>query len=550
MLESLSIKNYALIDDIKVDLHGGLTMITGETGAGKSVILGALSLLLGNRAHLDSVKDKSTKCIIEGQFGIGSYNLKPFFETYDLDFDLHTIIRRELLPSGKSRAFINDTPVTLQTLSALGSQLIDIHSQHETLTLGSGDFKFYLVDTLAKNGALLQEYRNTLATYKEAQAHYNELLEAQASATKEYDYNLFLLNELTQLKLDTLNEADLEEEQETLANVATIQETLSEAYELLANEQLGLTGQIGVLVQRLNNLSGVSSKFQALADRAESMRIELTDFEQEVFDLQGSIEPDPQRLVQLETVLQQLYDLKRKHAALSITELVAVEQSLSKQVALVQDDASLLESAKANVAQLKQELEKLSLQIHNSRKKAIPLVASGIQSRLVHLELQDAQFKVALNTEKEFNNYGSDSLDLLFSANKGIAPAPLKKVASGGELSRLMLAIKALLAKEASLATLIFDEIDTGVSGLVANKMGDIMQQMSTYMQIVCITHLPQVAAKGQQQFKVYKETVNNKAVTKIVSLNQEERIVEIAQMLGGQKISETALNHAKELLN
>ena len=550
MLESLSIKNYALIDDIKVDLKAGLTMITGETGAGKSVILGALALLLGNRADLDSIKDKSSKCVIEGQFGIGNYNLNNFFTAHDLDYESHTIIRRELLPSGKSRAFINDTPVTLQVLSALGIQLIDIHSQHETLTLGTSDFKYYLVDTLANNAVSLAAYKEVLKAYKQAQEHYNNLQVAQANAAKEFDYNSFLLNELTALKLESLEESDLEQEQETLSNVATIQERIGNAIQLMTDEQIGIANQFRTLVQQLSNLSGISVQFETIAARAQSISIELDDFEQELFSLQNTVEPNPERLAQLDSLLQQLYDLKRKHAALTVEELLAMQTSLAEKVALVEDDASLLQEAKNKQDALYAKLTDLADSIHNSRKQAIPIVEAGILKRLQHLEMEEASFTIQLAKDEQFNGFGNDRITLLFSANKGVLPAPLKKVASGGELSRLMLAVKALLAKEASLSTLIFDEIDTGVSGLVANKMGDIMQQMSAHMQIICITHLPQVAAKGQYQFKVYKETENNVAATKIIGLIQEQRIVEIAQMLGGQNLSESALNHAKELLN
>lgn len=550
MIESLSIKNFALIDDIKVTFDSGLTMITGETGAGKSVMLGALSLLLGSRADLEAVKEKSSKCIIEGQFGIANYNLTAFFTNHDLDYEVHTIIRRELLPTGKSRAFINDTPVTLQILSELGAQLIDIHSQHETLNIGSGDFKFYLIDTLAGNFEILKKYREALVAFKKATQELAALEQAQASAAKEFDYNSFLLNELEALQLDNLNEESIEEEQEMLANVASIQDGLGEAYQLLSNEDLGLVNQISSLTQKLKQLSGLSQKFADLAARAESMRIELSDLEQEVYDVQGDIEPDPKRLETLESLIQQIYDLKRKHAAQSVEELIKTREDLSKQIALVQDDQNLLQEARNKTQELTKKLTAYSDALRKSRTQAVPKVISGIGSRLQHLELIDARIEIKIQEDATFNSYGKDTVEILFSANKGMPPAPLKKVASGGEMSRLMLAIKALLARETSLSTLIFDEIDTGVSGLVANKMGDIMQQMSKHMQVICITHLPQVAAKGKHQFKVYKETEAGKAATKIVKLNAEERIVEIAQMLGGLQISETAINHAKELLN
>ena len=550
MLQSLSIKNYALIDDIKVDLEAGLTMITGQTGAGKSIILGALGLLLGSRAQLDAAKDSSKKCIIEGQFNISNYRLSAFFKKKDLDFDEHTIIRRELLPSGKSRAFVNDTPVTLGVLTALGEVLIDVHSQHETLHLGQGDFSFYILDALAQTRSELAQYQEKRNAWLTAKAALTALLDGQAAALKELDYNAFLLEELNEVSLDQIDELSIDQELATLSNVEQLEQGLGEAYGLLSEPENGIGDKIRALNQKLNPLARISPTFQALEQRTQSLQIELDDIQQEIYESVDSLENDPARLQQLEQLSQKLYDLKRKHAVLEIAELIEIKTALAQKVQMATDNDALIEQAEQALKKAADQLDQVATKLHKSRMAKIPLIQDGIVAVLQQLEIPDAQFLFSLTASKEYNVYGKSNLEVLFSANKGIAPNPLKKAASGGELSRVMLAIKSLLAKNISLPTLIFDEIDTGVSGSIANKMGDLMHQMGRSMQVVCITHLPQVAARGDVQFKVYKEVNNEVTATKISRLNQEERIAEIAQMLGGQGLSQSAINHAKELLN
>lgn len=550
MITSLSIKNYALIEKLSVDFGAGFTVITGETGAGKSIILGALGLLLGQRADLDSIKDKSVKSVIEGHFDLNRFNLSDFFSTNDLDFDTHTIIRRELLPSGKSRAFVNDTPVNLAVLSSLGDQIIDIHSQGQQLEVNTTAFKFNLLDLVAGNSELLSQYKTAFNDYKRAQRELEQLEQAQAAAAKEFDYNQYLFKELDALKLDNLDEVELDQEYETLSNVERIQELLAEVLAALADEQLGAGNQIRSASAQLANLAKISPQFEDLNERLHSIQIELSDLEASLFDRQESIEHNPARLETLEELTRSLYDLKRKHAASSVEELIQKRDQLSQQVALVEDQSEILQQAIANRDKSQTQMKNLALELNKARTSVISPLTQAITAQLHQLELPDAQFVIRQSSLDSPNEYGQEHLEFLFTANKGVQPGPLQKVASGGELSRVMLALKAIMAKHTNLATLIFDEIDTGVSGEVANRIGDIMQQMAHSMQLVCITHLPQVAAKGSHHFKVYKSDSEQGTATQMTALNREERVVEIAQMLGGQQLSETALNHAKELLN
>jgi len=550
LLQSLSIKNYALIDDIKVDLEANLNMITGQTGAGKSIILGALGLLLGSRAQLDAAKDQSIKCIIEGHFDIANYRLGAFFKEHDLDFDEQTIIRRELLPSGKSRAFVNDTPVNLGVLLALGEVLIDVHSQHQTLSLGQGNFGYYILDALAQTRTELTEYQEKRNAWIAAQAAFQKLLDGQAAALKELDYNTFLLDELNEISLDQTNETAIEEELSTLSNVEQLELGLGEAHALLSEQDHGIGDKLRALNHTLSPIANVSPVFESLSERAHSLQIELSDVQQEIYESIEGLEHDPARLKHLEQRSQKLYDLKRKHAVLDVSELIEIEKDLTQKVQLATDNDSLVLAAKDELQNATDQLDIVAAKLHKNRKSKIPMIQEGIVAVLRQLEIPDSQFLFSLTESEDYSIYGKGKLEILFSANRGVSPIALKKGASGGELSRVMLAIKSLLAKNISLPTLIFDEIDTGVSGSIANKMGDVMQQMGRSMQVVCITHLPQVAAKGYVQFKVYKEVQGDTASTKIARLNQEERIVEIAQMLGGQKLSESAINHAKELLN
>ncbi|OEJ98752.1 DNA repair protein RecN [Flavivirga aquatica] len=550
MLTSLSIKNYALIDNLHVDFNDGFSIITGETGAGKSILLGGLSLILGKRADLSSLKNDSEKCVIEAVFNISNYKLKPLFKIEDFDYEEQTIIRREILPSGKSRAFVNDSPVNLAGLQLLGERLIDIHSQHQTLELTSNEFQFQVIDALANNEKTLLKYNEELKVYKALKKQLKELLAFQAEAIKEHDYNAFLLSELVEANLVEGELETLEEEYETLNNIEGIKEKLSEAYHLLNEEEIGIIANVTSLKNVLQKLSGFSSKYEELFNRANSSLIEFDDVFSEVNALQEGLDADPVRLETVDSKLKMLNNLMQKHITNNVSELIAIKNQLEEKVSVTENLDDTIQKKEAEIALKESDLNAISKIIHEKRIKVIPQLKKQLESVLSGLGMPNAQFNIdAVYSDLFFTN-GKDELSFLFSANKGGNFNELKKAASGGELSRIMLAIKSVLAKYVQLPTIMFDEIDTGVSGEISNKMGDIMLQMSKTMQVFSITHLPQVAAKGHSHFKVYKEDINDMTQTNLVKLNHDERIVEIAQMLGGVEMSSSAIAHAKELLN
>lgn len=550
MLTSLSIKNYALIDNLHVNFNDGLSIITGETGAGKSILLGGLSLILGKRADLSSLKDDSKKCIIEAVFNISNYKLKPLFKAEDFDYEAQTIIRREILPSGKSRAFVNDSPVNLTSLQLLGERLVDIHSQHQTLQLTSNAFQFQVIDALAKNESVLQNYIVELKTYKYLQTEYKELLSFQAEAIKEHDYNSFLLNELVEASLIEGEVETLEGEYETLNNIEGIQEKLAEAYQLLNEEQVGVISTLTALKNTFQKLSGFSSKYQELFNRANSSLIDMDDLFSEVDELQDGLDADPKRLEVVDAKLKTIHNLMQKHVASNVSELITIKNQLEEKVLVTENLDETIKNKLSEIDSKEMELNTISKSIHKNRSEVIPQLKKQLETILVDLGMPNAQFKMEVEECDTFFANGKDELSFLFSANKGGSFNELKKAASGGELSRIMLAIKSVLAKYVQLPTIMFDEIDTGVSGEISNKMGDIMLQMSKTMQVFSITHLPQIAAKGHSHFKVYKEDVNEVTQTNLIKLNHDDRIVEIAQMLGGSEMSTSAIAHAKELLN
>ena len=549
MLTSLSIKNYALIDNLQVSFNNGLTIITGETGAGKSILLGGLSLVLGKRADLSSVKNTSEKCIIEAVFDIANYNLKQVFAEEDLDYEPQTIIRREILPSGKSRAFVNDTPVKLDALQALSSFLIDIHSQNQSLDLTNNEFQFKVIDSFAGNETVLEEYLSHLKQYKVLQNELNKLQTFQAEAIKEQDYNLFLLNELEEAKLVDGEMESLEEEYETLNNVEDIKEKLVISNQLLGEEEVGIISTLTELKNNLHRLSSISAKYEELFNRVNSSLIELDDVCAEVENYQEQLEADPKRLEIVNSKLQIIHNLFQKHNTNAIDELFKIKNQLSQKVSITENLDSDISKVEEEIKVLEDKLNVFAKTLHNNRENAIPKLIEQLQNILSKLGMPNAQFKVSVTLKDEFLSNGQDELSFLFSANKGANLTELKKSASGGELSRIMLAIKYILSKHIQLPSIMFDEIDTGVSGEISNMMAQIMQQMSKTMQVFTITHLPQIAAKGDIHFKVYKEDIQDKTSTKLIRLNNNERIVEIAQMLGGKKISDSAVQHAKSLL-
>ena len=550
MILSLSIKNYALIEDIQVPLTKGLTIITGETGAGKSILLGALGLLLGKRADLGSVKDATQKCIIEGEFSLKGYGLQPLFKDHDLDYDVHTIIRREILPSGKSRAFVNDTPVGLSQLQALGGYLVDIHSQQETNSFATENFQLEVLDALAGNGAILQGYQNTLVEFASVSKRLKEQLSQKEAALKELDYHTFLQQELMEASLHTIDQQALETNYNTLNNAEEIQGSFAEIEQLFSQENTGIIDSVKQARSLLNNISKYAPSYQELYDRLHSVTLELEDVISSIENTSEDLQVDPTELFRINEVLQTLYRLQHKHSVSSVKELADIESNLSSKIYNSQHLDTTIETLEKEKQKLTQALLKLAKDLHDNRVEALPMLQQKLEAYLSLLGLPNAKFKVEFTTSPTFKKSGTDSLAVYFTANKGGNFGLLKKVASGGEMSRIMLSVKALLSQYKKLPTIVFDEIDTGVSGEIALKMAYIMGEMSTHMQILSITHLPQIAAKGEQHIKVYKEDRQNTTVTHLKQLSQEERIVEIAQMIGGKNITDTTLANAKELLN
>ncbi|MFC7358566.1 DNA repair protein RecN [Jejudonia soesokkakensis] len=550
MITFLSIKNYALIEDIRVDLNAGMTIITGETGAGKSILLGALSLLLGKRADISSVKDASKKCIIEAEFSLGGYQLESIFAENDLDYESDTIVRREILPSGKSRAFVNDTPVSVAQLQALGIHLVDIHSQHETLALTDTAYQMEVVDALAGNKLLLQEYSTQWRNFLKASERLSALKNQKAEATKELDFNTFLHTELTEANLKGTDQEALEETYEQLTNAEEITETLSQVAQLLSEDQIGTLQTSKEARQSLGKLRTYSKQFEELWERINSVIIELEDIESSVETVAETMEADPKEIAVLNEKLQTLYTLQKKHNVATVEELLEIEARLSEKIEVTLHIDSEIEKLEKEVASEKEKTRTTGKKIEESRAIAIPKLKQQLETILGELGLPNARFQFDLKPSETFRKNGINDLELLFTANKGLAFGSLKKVASGGEMSRIMLAVKAVLSRYKKLPTIIFDEIDTGVSGEIAHKMAEIMSEMSATMQLLSITHLPQIAAKGEHHLKIYKEDVNEATQTRLQTLNEEQRIVEIAQMIGGKNVSDAAIANAKELLN
>lgn len=550
MLTSLSIKNYALIEELSIDFQSGLSIITGETGAGKSILLGALGLVLGNRADSSTLKNVEKKCVVEVQIDIKRYDLNSFFESKDLDYEAQTIIRREILPSGKSRAFVNDTPVTLSVLNELKSRLIDIHSQHQTLQLSNQDFQFQLLDAIAGNQAQLESYRRGLKQYQAEQKKLNELLQNQREANQQYDYNLHLFNELEEANLRADEQEELEEKLEKINNVEEIKSNLSEALQIAQDEEIGIQDLLNTLENRLSRIAAFSKEYEELSSRITSLKIELDDIISDLENENENVDFDPQQAEELNDRLQLIYNLQKKHYVNSNAELLKIWEELSQKVAVVENAEHIIQEQEAKVEAIAKKLDELAGKISKARTSVIGKLTKQLEAILSDLGMVQSRFSIELKPSSTYFKNGKDELSFLFSANKGGQFGELKKVASGGELSRIMLAIKKVLSENSQLPTIIFDEIDTGVSGEISNKMAAIMHEMSQKMQVITITHLPQIAAKGNQHYKVYKEEVGETTATQLKRLSEDERIVEIAEMLSGKDISDSAMSHARELLN
>ena len=550
MITSLSIENFALIEKLDIDFSNGFSIITGETGAGKSILLGALGLVLGKRADLSSLKNKDEKCIVEANFSIGTYGLELFFESNELDYEADTIIRREILPSGKSRAFINDTPVNLQQLQDLSLFLIDVHSQHQTLELSEEDFQFKVLDSIANNKEHLRTFESTLKQFREANKDADLKRIKFNSLVKENEYNTFIYNELTSANLSRHELEELEQNYNALSNVESIKENLENLLQLANEDSFGLLKNLKDFKATLQKIVNFSKSYESLSERTNSVLIEFDDVVKEINREAESISNDPKMLETLNNRLQLLYNLLKKHNVTTLDELITVQTELESKVVSVTTLDREITDLNCQIQEYKTQLDTIANLITKSRREVIPFFSKNLIQILNDLGMPNVQFKIEISESDHYQKNGKDKLVFLFSANKGSDFGLLKKVASGGEMSRIMLAVKSILAEYSKLPTIIFDEIDTGVSGEIAIKISEIMNKMSNKMQVFSITHLPQIAAKGTYHFKVFKTILENKALTELKLLSHEERIIEIAEMLSGKAVSDSAINHAKALLN
>lgn len=550
MLQSLYIKNYALIESLEINFSTNFSIITGETGAGKSILLGALGLVLGNRADLSTLKDKEQKCVIEAYFSVSNYNLKQLFESLDLDYDENTIIRREILPTGKSRAFVNDSPVNLQQLQELGNYLIDIHSQFQTRNIISEEYQIDLLDKVANNEKVLQNYQTELRNYKSLQSELKQVLAEKETLGKEQEYNLFLFEELEKAKLKVGEQEELEIESEKLNNLEFLKENISKVIAISNQEEIGLIANLKEVKLSLQKVASIAPEFNELHERITVALIEVEDIIAENESIAEKLIDDPSRTELVNNKLQLIYDLQKKHQVNSIEKLLQIQEQLEQKVVKFDDIDSAIKKLENQIDKYKEALDDNAAILTQARSKASTKFVTEITKIITQLGMPDAQFEFEIKESETYTKFGKDQINLLFSANKGSSPEAIKKVASGGEMSRIMLSIKAVLTDYSKLPTIIFDEIDTGVSGEIALKMAEIMKKMSDKMQVFAITHLPQIASKGNQHYKVFKVTHANDTISEIKLLNEDERVVEIAEMLSGKNISESAINHAKALLN
>lgn len=550
MITSLSIENFALIEKLDIDFSNGFSIITGETGAGKSILLGALSLVLGKRADLTSLKNKEEKCIVEANFAIGKYSLESFFEANDLDYEKDTIIRREILPSGKSRAFVNDSPVNLQQLQDLSNYLIDVHSQHQTLELSDEEYQFKIIDAIASNQDLLIEFQSYLKKYRVTKSNLESTKNEFLSALKEKDYNEFLFQELQSANLREGELEELEQQHQALSNVEFIKENLDKLLSIANEEEFGVLKNLKEFKAALQKNANFSNEYQSLFERTNSILIEFDDIVKELNRESYLVFNDPHKLEAINQKMQLIYNLQKKHNVLNVQELIQIQTSLETKVVSVVTLEEEIAKLENNIADFELKLDAIASKITQSRRDTLPYLSEKLINTLSLLGMPNVRISIDIIPTEIYLNNGKDTLQFLFSANKGTDFGLLKKVASGGEMSRIMLAVKSILSQYSKLPTIIFDEIDTGVSGEIANKMGEIMLDMSESMQVFAITHLPQIAAKGTNHFKVFKTVSGENTVSELKLLNNDERIIEIAEMLSGKDISDSAINHAKALLN
>ena len=550
MLKNLSIKNYLLIDDLSVSFNNGFTVITGETGAGKSILVGGISLILGKRADLSVNRDKSKKCIIEGIFDIGSFNLKSVFDENKLDYETETILRREILVSGKSRAFINDSPVNLNQLSIIGSKIIDIHSQHQNIEVLNSEFQFELLDLISNNEENIRFYQRLYEDYKLKSKVLEELIERKQSLIQSMDYNRYILEEIDNANVLEEDLSELENLQNSLSNFEEFSKELKQSSQIISDDDIGLISTLSRLKNSIDKISNNSQKFNLISKRILSIKIDLEDISNEIYDSLNSLEQNPEKLNTIINKIDKINNLLRKHSLNSVNELSIFRNKLIEKVDTSENIDNEIEHLQKECENLIIKLKSSAINIYEKRKSVIFDLTIQIENVLSELGMVNSKFKINLSKTTKFYSNGMDIIDFEFLANKGYEFKKIQDSASGGEMSRIMLSIKSIMAKYKQLPSIIFDEIDTGVSGEISKKMGLIMKELGTKIQTFSITHLPQIAAMGESHFMIYKNDIDGYTKTEISRLNDNERIVEIAKMLEGNNASESAYTHAKQLLN
>jgi DNA repair protein RecN (Recombination protein N) len=549
MLVKLFVQNYALIKELDVELETGLTIITGETGAGKSILLGALSLILGTRADTSVLLDKNEKCIVEGTFRIDEYDLNEFFISNELDYEPVSTLRREINPAGKSRAFINDTPVTVNVLKELGDRLIDIHSQHQTLMLNDNSFQLNVIDSFAGTAKFKIEYSAAYSSYRKLKKEYSLVKEKADKNKADLEYYQFQLNQLEEAKLRMGEQEELEAEQELLGHTEEIKLALSGSSNLFSAEGISILSMLREVKMNIGRIKAFLPDGESLFSRTESSLIELDDLAGEIDKIAALIEADPKRLSQINSRLDNIYSLIQKHRVSNLNELLIKQEEIKDLIRSIISSDERLTELESLLGKEAGRLESVSSEMSAMRKAVLPGIELKITELLKQLGMPNAKFRISLSQTNEFTPTGIDQADFLFSANKQIAPENLARIASGGELSRVMLSLKSLLTKNNNLPTIIFDEIDAGVSGEVADKVGQILSGMGKYMQVVNITHLPQVASRGTKHYHVYKDDTDDSTFTRVKLLSPEERILEVARLLSGSEVTDTAMKNARELL-
>lgn len=550
MLTSLHVRNYALIRHLEIEFRPGFTIITGETGAGKSILLGALSLLLGNRADTTVLKDKEKKCIVEGSFDISPYGYQSFFTVNDMDYDDQLIIRREISPAGKSRAFINDTPVNLHLLKELGTRLVDIHSQHENLHLGEHEFQLTVLDTVARNRAVLSAYQDQFHRFADLVSGLAGLKEKAGKSQKDLDYYTFQYQQLAEARLSADEQQELEQELQTLDHAGDIKRNLHLVFYLLTEYENAIVNKLSEAIHALDSISAFYPDATELTERLRSAMIELKDISDEAETSGADIEIDPGRQQIARERLDMLFNLMQKHGVNDVDGLIRLQEELDGKIQDISSYDDQIEKLEKELAEKREQLEKQAAELSARRRKVLPEIESEVNGMLKTLGIPNALFRVEHTELDDFTENGKDEVEFLFSANKQVKPQEISKIASGGELSRLMLSIKSLLSDSRELPTIIFDEVDSGVSGEIAEKVGSIMKKMSEGKQVINITHLPQVAGKGDFHYLVHKYDEAGATITDIKLLDDEDRVLEIARMLSGEELTEAAISNARELLN